>query len=80
MKFSTPILQAPICGATTIKLVSAIASYSALGMLTLVKYSIEKYETLINKNSEINRLNHRRKFNICMGLTWKIGDECLKRH
>lgn len=49
LNLTTPILQAPMGGATTPQLASAVASYGGLGMLPLVKYPIEKCEKMVDE-------------------------------
>lgn len=48
-----PILQAPMGGATTPELASAVANHGGLGMLPLVKYPLETCEKLITETQAL---------------------------
>jgi len=53
LNLSTPIFQAPLGGATTPQLASAVANYGGLGMLPLGKWPIEKCEELIDDTLDL---------------------------
>ena len=49
LNLSVPIFQAPMGGATTPRLASAVANYGGLGMLPLGAWPMEKCEKLIDE-------------------------------
>ncbi|MDP3706303.1 MAG: nitronate monooxygenase [Legionellaceae bacterium] len=53
LNLSVPIFQAPMGGATTPRLASAVANYGGLGMLPLGAWPMEKCEKLIDETSAL---------------------------
>lgn len=53
LNLNTPIFQAPMAGAVTSQLASAVANYGGLGMVPLSNWPIENCEKLIDETLEL---------------------------